>query len=275
MRSLFANVRGTTPDPIPVIRFRRDLVSHSAGSIPTGYDTSWQAGRLGNHSSNRLAPTSQRAAAGDHGAPPASGPLRAYGRRLTSFAALFRYAAFAKYHHQQTAETDPVTAEPTVHRLLPRVSEAQGQDGPPFRISSRGSSSTWTRCGWRNDLGSGLLYKGGRFVRDVWLVAGKKGRPVPVSTRSTAGTSHAPLASAPHHPSWFSPAQRRRRYPICIGWEGMLRICPHTLLSWPRVRGWIDAASSGKKGPTSVATGALMLSGDTVRLPKSPTIPHG
>ncbi|KAH0443127.1 hypothetical protein CcaCcLH18_01240 [Colletotrichum camelliae] len=75
MRSLVANLRGTTPDPIPVIRFRRDLVSHSAGSIPTGYDTSWQAGRLENHSSNRLAPTSPRAAAGDHGAPPAFGPL--------------------------------------------------------------------------------------------------------------------------------------------------------------------------------------------------------
>lgn len=53
MHSLVANLRGTTPDPIPVIRFRRDLVSHSAGSIPTGYDTSWQAGRLENHSSNR------------------------------------------------------------------------------------------------------------------------------------------------------------------------------------------------------------------------------
>ncbi|KAF4820138.1 hypothetical protein CGCSCA5_v004113 [Colletotrichum siamense] len=129
MRSLLANLRGTTSDPNPTIRFRRDLVPHSPPSIPTGYDTAWQTRRLENYSSNPLLrlPNELLLEIMECLAPPDLYLVRQVSHL---FAALFRYAAFSEYHQKNTAEIDPKTAEPSVHRLLRAYRRLRGMAAP-------------------------------------------------------------------------------------------------------------------------------------------------
>ncbi|KAI8168584.1 hypothetical protein KHU50_006150 [Colletotrichum sp. SAR 10_65] len=129
MRSLLANLRGTTPDPNPIIRFRRNLIPHSSPSIPTGYDTSWQTRRLENYSSDPLLrlPNELLLEIMECLAPPDLYLVRQVSHL---FAALFRYAAFSEYHQKTTAEIDPKTAEPSVHRLLRAYRRLRGMAAP-------------------------------------------------------------------------------------------------------------------------------------------------
>ncbi|KAI8240258.1 hypothetical protein K4K55_001011 [Colletotrichum sp. SAR 10_96] len=129
MRNLLAKLQGITPDPYRTIRFRRDLVPHSSPSIPTGYDTSWQTRRLENYSSNPLLRLPNELLLEIMECLP---PRDLYLVRQVShlFAALFRYAAFSEYHQKNTAEIDPATAEPSVHRLLRAYRKLRGKTAP-------------------------------------------------------------------------------------------------------------------------------------------------
>ncbi|KAI8252464.1 hypothetical protein K4K58_007822 [Colletotrichum sp. SAR11_239] len=128
MRNLLAKLQGITPDPFPTIRFRHDLPFRSPPSIPTGYDTSWQTSWLENYSSNPLLrlPNELLLEIMECLAPPDLYLVRQVSHL---FAALFRYAAFSKYH-QQIAEIDPKTAEPSVHRLLRAYWRLRGKTAP-------------------------------------------------------------------------------------------------------------------------------------------------
>ncbi|KAF4855303.1 hypothetical protein CGCSCA4_v001308 [Colletotrichum siamense] len=244
MRSLLAKLQGITPDPSPTIRFRRDLVTHSSPSIPTGYDTSWQTSRLENHSSNPLLrlPNELLLEIMECLAPPDLYLVRQVSHL---FAALFRYAAFSKYH-QRTAEIDPATAEPSVHRLLRAYRRLRGKTAPgPHFIPGVEFNLDALRAEERD----GLQYVLQRRIFCARCLAGRSQEWQGIYPRYTRGDRYVACAACmcSHRPSWFSPAQRQRRQPICVGWEGMLRICPHTLLSWPRVQGWIGAGPSRKR----------------------------
>ncbi|KAI8264839.1 hypothetical protein K4K53_000124 [Colletotrichum sp. SAR 10_77] len=129
MRSLLAKLQGTAPNPNPTIRFRRDLVPHSPPSIPTGYDTSRQTRQFENYSSNPLLrlPNELLLEIMECLAPPDLYLVRQVSHL---FAALFRYAAFSEYHQKTTAEIDPKTAEPSVHRLLRAYRRLRGKTAP-------------------------------------------------------------------------------------------------------------------------------------------------
>ncbi|KAJ5008902.1 hypothetical protein K4K57_009694 [Colletotrichum sp. SAR 10_99] len=98
-------------------------------SIPTGYDTSWQTRRLENYSSNPLLRLPNELLLEIMECLP---PRDLYLVRQVShlFAAIFRYAAFSEYHQKNTAEIDPATAEPSVHRLLRAYRKLRGKTAP-------------------------------------------------------------------------------------------------------------------------------------------------
>ncbi|KAK1840968.1 hypothetical protein CCHR01_16418 [Colletotrichum chrysophilum] len=161
------------------------------------------------------------------------------------FAALFRYAAFSEYH-QQTAVIDPKTAEPSVHRLLRAYRRLRGKTAPgPHFIPG----AEFNLDGLRVEERDGLRYALRRRTFCARCLAGRSQERQGIYPLYTRGDWYVACAACKcsHHPSWFSPAERQRRDRICIGWEGMLRIRPHTLLSWPRVQGWIGVESSRKR----------------------------
>lgn len=161
------------------------------------------------------------------------------------FAALFRYAAFSKYH-QQTAAIDPATAEPSVHRLLRAYRKLRGKTAPvPHFIPGVEFDLDALRAEERDSLRYALQ----RRTFCALCLAGRSQERQGIYPLYTRGDRYVACAACKcsHHPSWFSPAERQRRDRICIGWEGMLRICPHNLISWPRVQGWIGVESSRKR----------------------------
>ncbi|KAF4826898.1 hypothetical protein CGCTS75_v008720 [Colletotrichum tropicale] len=236
MRSLLAKLQGITPDPSPTIRFRRDLVPHSPPSIPTGYDTAWQTSRLENCSSNPLLrlPNELLLEIMECLAPP---DLYVVRQVSYLFAALFRYAAFAKYH-QQTAIIDPATAEPSVHRLLRAYRRLRGKTAPvPHFVPGVEFNLDALRAEERD----GLRYALQRRTFCAQCLAGRSQERQANTGIYPRGHITCSACEYTHHPSWFSPAQRQRRDRICIGWEGSMRICPHHSLPWSRARLWIDA----------------------------------
>ncbi|KAF5518745.1 hypothetical protein CGCA056_v009323 [Colletotrichum aenigma] len=137
MRSLLSKLQGITPDPSPTIRFRRDLVPHSPPQHPH---------RLRHIMANPparellvqpLASPPQRAVAGDHGAPPAAGPLR----RPAGVAPLRGALPLRRVLKVPPANRGDRPGDGGAERApaAARPSQAQGQDGAsyPFHPGGR------------------------------------------------------------------------------------------------------------------------------------------
>ncbi|EQB55249.1 hypothetical protein CGLO_04837 [Colletotrichum gloeosporioides Cg-14] len=244
-----------TSSPNPVIRFRRDLVPHSSVTIPTGYDTSWQASRLENYSSSPLLrlPNELLLEIMERLPPP---DLYVVRQVAYLFAALFRHAAFSQYHQKKTAAIDPATAEPSVHRLLRAYRKLRGKTAPAVHfIPGVEFNVDALRVEERDSL---------------WYALRRR----TFCARCLAGRSQERQANIGVYPFYTRGDSDSAGTPSASDGKGC---CESARI--PCFLGHASRAGSPQgpagKGLSCVAGSVLKRSDDTARLPKSHTIPHG